>query len=295
MSILDSAAKQKEFKSDAEIWNYLGLSLLEISQLKKSRKAFETAVKFAPLNSTYRVNLSYAYLLNRQINRAQTQANKAIEMDPKNVQAYQLRGSANLWERKIDAAEGDADSMIGIDRGDPAGYLLKGEVLVARLGKRLAGGSTIGEELNLLRQAKDVLGSGIENCKNHPALGKLKDEHTAIRLFYDYFQRRQNAEILPLTAQVDADPTISPLRIISKPKALYTDKARQANISGTIRIAALFGASGKVEYVLVLSRLGYGLDQQAVTAARKISFEPQRKDGVPVPVVRLIDYGFAIY
>ncbi|MGQ0542481.1 MAG: TonB family protein [Blastocatellia bacterium] len=295
VSILDSAVRQKEFKADAEIWNYLGLSFLEINEVKKSRKAFETAVKFAPMNSTYRVNLAYAYLLNRQINRAQTQANKAIEIDPKNFQAYQLRGSANLWERKIDAAERDADTMIGIEGGNPAGYILKSETLVARLGKKLAEGSTIGKELDLLRQATDVLSLGVETCKNHSAFGKLKDEHIATRTFYDYFQRWQNAEISTPTAPVDPDPTITPLKIISKQKPSYTDQARQAGIMGTIRVAVLFGASGRVEYVLVLSRLGYGLDQQAVAAARKISFEPQRKDGIPVSVVRLIEFGFAIY
>jgi protein TonB len=60
-------------------------------------------------------------------------------------------------------------------------------------------------------------------------------------------------------------------------------------------LAILLGASGRVERILVLKRLGYGLDEQAVKAAQQIKFEPKKKDGVPVSTVVIFDYGFNIY
>ena len=66
-------------------------------------------------------------------------------------------------------------------------------------------------------------------------------------------------------------------------------------LQGNITVAVLFGASGRVEMVLMLKGLERGLDKNAVAAARKIRFEPQTKDGKPVSVVKIVQYGFSIY
>jgi TonB family protein len=68
-----------------------------------------------------------------------------------------------------------------------------------------------------------------------------------------------------------------------------------SGVQGTITVAALFGSNGKVLNVLLIKRLGYGLDEQAISAARAIRFEPQQKDGKAVSVVRLVSYTFNIY
>jgi outer membrane biosynthesis protein TonB len=44
-----------------------------------------------------------------------------------------------------------------------------------------------------------------------------------------------------------------------------------------------------------LKGLGYGLDQQALNAARSIAFEPQIENGKPISVVKMVQYSFAIY
>ena len=53
--------------------------------------------------------------------------------------------------------------------------------------------------------------------------------------------------------------------------------------------------SGKVEHVLVLTSLGYGLDEEAIKAARGIKYEPQTRDGKPVTTVKPVEYSFTIY
>ncbi len=83
--------------------------------------------------------------------------------------------------------------------------------------------------------------------------------------------------------------------IIAKPAATYTQVARENNIQGTVRLKVTLLASGEVGSITPVTRLGYGLTEQAVTAARRIEFEPKRVDGTPVSTVVTVDYGFNIY
>lgn len=292
VSVLEAARKQEEFKADAEIWNYLGLAYFETAEIKKARKALEKAVELAPEKSVYRSNLAYAYLFNRQIDKAQSQADKAIELDPLNVTAYYIRGAANLWEHKLDDAESDADRLISINPGYCQGYNLKSDVLMAVLGDRVSAGSTVKDEIDYLKRANDALTSGVANCKNSAGSKELNAELESIGAFYKYFNKDKSEPAIPA---LPPEPGVTPFKILSKPRASYSDKARNAGVQGTIRLAVLLGASGKVEHILVLKRLGYGLDEQAVHAARQIKFEPKMRDGKPVSTVVIFEYGFNIY
>lgn len=292
VSILSIAVKQKGFKSDAAMWNYLGLAYVATSEFKKGRKALEKAVKLAPNSSPYHTNLAYAYLLFRLTNKAQTEAAKAIALDPKNATAYYFRGSASLWEQKLDDAQRDADQILAIDAGYPQGYVFSSNILVARLGQKLAKEteiSAVRENVGFLRDARDILSKGVEMCKNSPNRKLVEDEFESMDAFYNHFSKEPRA---PGQA---VEPGVTPVKIISKPKAAYTDAARQAGIQGTIRLAILLGANANIQHVLILKRLGYGLDEQALKAARQIKFEPKTKDGKPISTVLTLEYTFSIH
>ncbi len=87
----------------------------------------------------------------------------------------------------------------------------------------------------------------------------------------------------------------SALRIISKPKATYTDAARQNQVQGNVTLRITFMANGSIGSITPVSGLGYGLTEQAIAAARRIQFEPQKRDGVPQTVSKTFQYGFTIY
>jgi protein TonB len=87
----------------------------------------------------------------------------------------------------------------------------------------------------------------------------------------------------------------TPLQIISKPKATYTDAARQANVQGSVRLKITLLASGQVGSIVPVTRLPNGLTEQAIAAARQIRFKPKMINGVPQSVVVTFDYGFNIY
>jgi len=87
----------------------------------------------------------------------------------------------------------------------------------------------------------------------------------------------------------------TPLQIISKPKATYTDAARTNNVQGSVRLKITLLANGSVGSITPVTRLPHGLTEQAIAAARNIRFKPKMINGVAQSVVVTFDYGFNIY
>ncbi len=84
-------------------------------------------------------------------------------------------------------------------------------------------------------------------------------------------------------------------RITAKPRADYTDEAREKNITGVVSLRVTLNANGSVGSISPINRLPYGLTEKAIAAARRIQFEPQLKNGVPQTVRIQIQYDFTIY
>src|SRR5262245_31618466 len=88
--------------------------------------------------------------------------------------------------------------------------------------------------------------------------------------------------------QAGMDPVYTPstvqtrARILSKPPPQYTESARLAGVSGTVRVAAVLSATGRVAGIVVLNSLPNGLTRQAIDAAKHIRFVPAMVDGKPV-------------
>ncbi|HVF31384.1 MAG TPA: TonB family protein [Pyrinomonadaceae bacterium] len=290
---LSSATKSAEHKADADIWNALGLAYMASGAEKKAIKAFEKSVDLAPQTSSYHANLAYAYTQNRKPDRALKSADKAISLDAKNPHAYHVRGVLYFYRRQLDLAERDADAFMQLDGRNPQAYLLKSEILVARLD---GAGPELGsdQQVKIFAQAAKILRAGVENTKGHPKHDELVNELDSVVTFQNYFERRR-FQPRQVPEPAIPDPTVTPVKITYQPKAMYTDEARSRLVMGAVRVAILLGASGKVEGVLFLSRLGFGLDQQVLKAARAIKFEPRMKDGKPVSVVVVREYTFSIY
>ena len=89
--------------------------------------------------------------------------------------------------------------------------------------------------------------------------------------------------------------TTQGLKIISKPRGALTDAARENNTQGTVLLRITFLASGQIGSISVVKGLPHGLTEQAIVAARRIMFEPQKINGVPQTVTRNIEYTFSIY
>jgi TonB family protein len=84
-------------------------------------------------------------------------------------------------------------------------------------------------------------------------------------------------------------------QINSKPEPLYTEEARRNQVTGTVRLRLVLGASGSISGIVPVSRLPDGLTEKAIEAARRISFTPAEKDGRKVSQYVTIEYNFNIY
>lgn len=85
------------------------------------------------------------------------------------------------------------------------------------------------------------------------------------------------------------------ISILSKPRPGYTDFADFYQIIGSVLTRVTFLASGEIGAVTPVTKLPFGLTNQAVIAARGIRFEPAMKDGQPVSVTKQVVYSFTIY
>jgi protein TonB len=104
-------------------------------------------------------------------------------------------------------------------------------------------------------------------------------------------------ELAPLPPGVyRAGNGVSMPRIVQQVEANYTSDAMFAQVHGVVRLACTVGVDGTVSDVRVVHSLDtlYGLDDEAVRAVKLWTFEPGKKDGVPVPVQITIETTFAM-
>jgi protein TonB len=76
----------------------------------------------------------------------------------------------------------------------------------------------------------------------------------------------------------------------------YTTAAMDAGIQGTVQVEIVVRANGTVGDVRVTRSLDmeYGLDQQAVEAAKQWEFQPGTRDGKPADVQVSLEFRFAL-
>jgi TonB family protein len=93
----------------------------------------------------------------------------------------------------------------------------------------------------------------------------------------------------------DAKGHTDVLMIVSKVKARYTDAARTNGEQGQVTLRVTFLANGGIGDIQTIKGLKYGLTEQAMAAARKMVFLPEKKDGLPRATSRPVTFSFSIY
>jgi TonB family protein len=100
----------------------------------------------------------------------------------------------------------------------------------------------------------------------------------------------------PTNAGKAAQPTQieKPVEILQKPKPDYTEEARKARIEGEVLLRVLFTSSGESQIVDVVRGLGYGLNENAIRAAKQIRFKPAERDGRPIDSTAIVHIVFQL-
>jgi protein TonB len=91
----------------------------------------------------------------------------------------------------------------------------------------------------------------------------------------------------------DCDEPPAKPKLVSRPTPAYTDDAREAGISGKVRVEITVDEQGRVVSVRVLQGLGHGLDEAAVAAARGMTFEPAVRCGKPASATFKVGFTFS--
>ena len=84
-------------------------------------------------------------------------------------------------------------------------------------------------------------------------------------------------------------------RVISKPEPQYTEQARRDGTTGTVVLRAVFSSTGQVTNIHAMQKLGSGLTEKAIAAARQIRFVPATRNGQPVSMFMQLEYNFNLY
>lgn len=96
----------------------------------------------------------------------------------------------------------------------------------------------------------------------------------------------EDAAISGATAPIDLSPSIRPE---------YTDQARAEGITGTLTLEIIIADSGEVlQARSVGKKLGFGLEEQAVSTYRRKRFAPSILDGKAITVKVLVPIRFSL-
>ena len=87
----------------------------------------------------------------------------------------------------------------------------------------------------------------------------------------------------------------TPLKVVYKQKAKYTDWARFYNISGNVTLRVTFNSDNTIGSIVKIRSLPFGLTEQAIIAARGMRFEAEKVNGTPRTTTRPVSFQFNIY
>jgi TonB family protein len=90
--------------------------------------------------------------------------------------------------------------------------------------------------------------------------------------------------------EVDRKPFVA-----FRPEPNYTEEARQNGLTGSVILKAVLTADGAVTNIKVASGLPYGLEGNAIDAAKRLRFIPAMKDGKFVSTWMQIEFYFNLY
>jgi len=82
--------------------------------------------------------------------------------------------------------------------------------------------------------------------------------------------------------------------LIERVEPIYPEAARKAGIGGTVGLELTVAADGSVTDAKVVKAAGFGFDEAALAAAKRLRFRPATKDGKPIASTVLFDQQFTI-
>ena len=275
----------EKHKDDADAWYYLGLAQYSEEWIGGARDSFERLVELRPNSADAQAKLSYALILGNQPKEALATAKRALELGDQSAEPHYAIAEASLRN------------------GDPGNALeevsntlkLKPDFLPALITKSFAHYS-----LKQYSESAESLERFLATSPNDADAGIWREQLQQLRALANR-SPVDSATGSPTNPQTSQPVTIlgrdatSKARVLEKPEAGYTEAARKAGVTGTVVLKGVFASDGQVKNLFVVRALSYGLVSKAVSAARRIKFEPAIKDGHSVSQYIQLEYTFNLY
>lgn len=102
------------------------------------------------------------------------------------------------------------------------------------------------------------------------------------------------AERPTAAASDDCPEEVVKAKPIERVQPTYTDDARAAGVEGKVRVEITVDSSGAVLGTKVISGLGHGLDESAISAAKRMTFSAATRCGKPVQSTFVISMRFVL-
>jgi TonB family protein len=276
-------------KANPDAWYFMGLSYLQLGDFKKASSVFQTAIKLRPNLAGAHAGYGYALLRRGKLKDATRETQKALSLDPKHIDALYTMGVISLRQGARDEALKYADAIIAVNPNMAAAYLIRSQAYVRFNGDALVSeaGAPKDERLRRYRLAAEALEQYLKLEADKEEAQVWKDQLESLKF---YVADKSGAPRVYSGREVTTKA-----RLLSKPEPVYTEKARQEQVTGTVVLKCVFAGDGSVKHILVVESLPHGLTEASIAAARRIKFEPATLDGKPVSMFMQLEYNFNLY
>ena len=278
----------QENPKDAEAQTYLSLSLIKTGRLSEAETALGKSLALDSSQVKARKALAQIFIVRGKLTEAIRQAEYVISLDTRDAEVYYILGLANLRLGKSDAALEYAEQSLKYDDKFAASNLLKAQAFMSRKTEPTDYAAISAK----FRAAADSLDNFIQLSNETNDLSFWREQRESLKYFINYYDEKQKSSVDLRDNKIQVS---TPIKVLSKRAVAYTDQARYAGLTGSINLLVAFAGSGEVSHVLVLSNLGYGLDEEAVKRAKGIKFVPEIQNGKPVNAVKMITYSFQLH
>jgi len=191
-------------------------------------------------------------------------------------------GDLNIEELKTGDELGEQWKLVSIERNRTRFFVLEKLPKFESSGvipeRKLSGGVDI-------RDAIETIVIHEEVAEPEPAPQKTVEAQPAVTTTGPVVDKAPPALVKP-------EPQNLKLLHIYLPE--YTGKAREKKIEGELIVRAMFQADGKIKDVKVEKGLGYGLDNRAVEAVKRLGFLPAELNGQAVDSSAQIVFNFKL-
>jgi TonB family protein len=299
-ALRDATSKDK---TNADAWYYLGLALVKHHEPKEARKAFETTIRLRPNFAAARNGVAYTLIMAGKNKDARRAAEESLKLEPANAETHYLLGVLQLRSNAYDKSLAEAETSLKTANDYAPALYLKVESLLGMSGEVLSASvnENPGARDVMLEKNRARIDEATAALERYAKLNPGGEEAGSVRELREQLDVMRVYSGLSGKMPAAGGETYAPKDVMTRalisdrPEPLYTERARENHVTGTVRLRMVLASDGTVKYIFALTRLPDGLTEQAIRAARKIKFVPATKDGHPVSQFVTIDYNFNIY